>query len=74
MKTVTTSLKNSSIQDTDIHKMGAEVLTNGGLIPDSWKPWAAIIIAALQAYESTATGFIKIVIEMIIAAFEATEK
>ena len=73
-KTINTSVIKNKLTDSDVHKLGQELLANNGIIPDSWKPWLTILIAALTAAENEFGIIAKMVIEIIIAAINILEK
>jgi hypothetical protein len=73
-KSVNTSVIKIKLTDADVHKLGQELLANNGIIPDSWKPWLTILIAALTAAENEFGIIAKMVIEIIIAAINILEK
>ena len=72
-KTKITSVTIQKLTDSDVHKLGQELLANDGVVPDAWKPWLTILIAALTAAENEFGIIAKMIIEVIIAAINIFE-
>jgi hypothetical protein len=57
----------------EVHKLHAELVANGGIVPDSWLPWLAVIKILLKLAELFTNDEVDKIIEEIIAAITIAE-
>jgi hypothetical protein len=57
----------------EIQSLNAKLQANGGIMPDSWKPFANLLLAILQLVKTFANAQEKTIIDIIIAAIIAAE-
>lgn len=57
-----------------IQSLNAELQANGGIVPDSWKPYLPFIVLGLQIARVFAGADLRAVIDILLAACVAAEQ
>lgn len=59
--------------EIEIQKLHQEIVQNNGIIPSSWLPFINSLLAALQVYQATANGWMKIISTVLIDVIKGIE-
>ena len=59
--------------EIEIQKLHQEIVQNNGIIPAPWFPFINSLLAALQVYQATATGSMKIISTVLIDVIKGIE-